>query len=457
MSISVKDYVLSHLHLCLNKIFMTELFSETEYLEVNVVGDKIDHSEKSQEELVQILYDERYFPGRLVKSKEGAVFFITQKDSEQVSVTKLLDRVPDGPIINIYETIFITSDDVGMSVGDVKPIKTNYGKLILNYCLLINPFEKSLSNFSYLNNSDWNINDIRDGLISLLIEEKISVAEITQHFRNLDFISSYCELFVPSVNKKLLTIDPSVGAFKKELMEKHKDELDDQNIRLQIEDAVIAFDKKLLLADPETAIFATSKTFEVHRSKMFSNFGSVEDTNNIKDGRTYVESNLDAGLKKEELPVLFNEVRTGIAGRALGTAKAGGSTKEVIRFLMDNAKIVEDDCKTKRTMKVRILKTNLNGVLFRNIITNDGTVTLTNSNINKYLNTDVNMRSPQLCESKGGYCYKCCSYIWELKQLDILNVVPVSISSTIMMLSMAKMHGTKQKASIIDSLNQFIV
>jgi len=261
---------------------------------------------------------------------------------------------------------------------------------------------------------------------------------------------------VSSVNKKILTIDPRVIKLKSELLEKYKDQLDDQNIRIKIEDALIKLDKEILLKDPETAIFAGSKTFNVHRTKMFLNFGSVESPDPQNKDLIFVESNLDNGLNKEELPVLFNEVRTGISGRALNTAKGGAATKEVVRFL-NKTSIVENDCKTKRTVKIRVTPTNKDIVLFRNIVDGEKLVVLTNENISKYINKTVQMRSPMLCESKTGFCYKCCSYIWEIKELDVLNVIPISISSTIMMLSMKKQHGIKQSIMEITSLNEFIV
>ena len=84
------------------------------------------------------------------------------------------------------------------------------------------------------------------------------------------------------------------------------------------------------------------------------------------------------------------------------------------------------------------------------------TVVLLDDNIDKYVGKNVKLRSPMTCSMKNGVCYKCCDYIWELKNLQILNVVPASISSTILMTSMKAFHGTKVNIYEIKSLNMFI-
>ena len=461
MKDKIKNYFIENLNLVLNRSFIIDLFAETEYLEFDLKSDNdnkliIDFSNISNEKKLSYIYNKNYFFKKRLLVSNKKLYYIDDinYDNFTISVKLLIDKLLKQPILNIYDKITITKDQLPIKL-ESDNILTTYGLLILNQALFILPFSKYLNYFTYKNDSLWNFEDIKNKIRDLYIEKKIDTESVFTFWKNVEYLAVYCDLFVPSITEQLLTPNDQVEQLKNQLIEKYKDKLDN-NTLIKIEDQLIALDKKLALKDQQNKIITSDKTFSNHRKQMFINIGSVERLGSDKKEINFINDNLDKGLTPKSLPVLFNNVRNGIAGRAMDTANSGAMTKEIARFLAD-VSIIEEDCKTKRYITFKVTKNNKNNILYRHLIEDDKLILLTNNNINKYIGKTIKLRSPQTCETKGGYCYKCGSYIWELKKLDVLNVVPISISSTLMMIDMKKMHTLKVNTYQIDNLNDFII
>jgi len=393
-------------------------------------------------------YDDIYYTGKIFMNK-NKYYFISNIDKDYVCYIEELESPKGDFFISKSDIIEIDS-----SIKNVKgKIKTTYGKLLLNSVLLIDPFGDIIP---YINDSPFDMLKIKTFIIDKVLEKKIDASMIYRFFTNYDYISTLCELFVPSISKNLLTLNQKVEKKKKMLFKENKDNLNDSVTMVKIENELINLDKELN-SDEDSKGFVTDKSFDIHRKRMFSTFGIIEPFGEEKKDFYFAKGNLDDGWDKGDLPHIFNEIRKSIYGRGIDTAKGGAITNDMARIFQDTL-ITQEDCKTKRGISFKITNNNKNQLINRYIIEDNKTILVTKDIISKYINKTVTLRSPMTCAVKdGNYCYKCCDYLWEIKKLKLLNVIPVKISSSIMMLSMKSMHGTKTSFYQIDKLDKFLL
>lgn len=426
----------------INKDICIDVFTECEWVNYPIKNNLLDVPFIDVED-----YPEKYYVGKIFQNQNN-LYCISEIKSKNVLVERLDVDISKQPLLSIYNKLTIQKNEIP---GIDSTITTTYGKFIINTYLVILPFQGKLP---YMNETPFNINKVKNQIIDLIIQKQITSEQVYTFFTNLDFLSSFCELFVPSITERCLSIDPKVYEKRKELLEKYKDKLDDPVVMVKLEDELINLDKKSL-EDDESMGFLTEKSFNVHRKRMFLVAGMIEPFGDKENKYRFSTSNLDEGWKKEDLAMLFNEVRKGVYNRGINTAKGGYASKEITRMFQDT-QIVAEDCETKEGISFKVTENNKNDIIYRNIIENGKTILITKDNVDKYVGKTVILRSPMKCKIKNNYCYKCCDHIWKVKNLKLLNTVPLAITSTIMMLSMKAMHGTKTSFFEITSLDDFL-
>ena len=355
---------------------------------------------------------------------------------------------------------FSLTERITMNKGEAsnyfedEEITTTIGRFLINYLLIAAP---SNNKIPYMNIVFNGANDIETEYAKLLLSLKLEVPQYRLYMDHGYFLSHFGELVVPSLTAKALTTDPKVAKLKRELLLKHADELEDPMVIAAIEQQLIAIDKDWIKGDPSEGLFAPTagKSYGVHRKKMFIMVGGVDDFSD-KGGTVTIDHSLNDGWDKKNFVALANEVRNGSYARGKETAKGGEMTKFIFRAFQD-IKITEDDCETKKGLKVSFGDLiNPEQFIGHMIIKGNVIEEITHENASSFIGRTVTVRSPLFCTVKGGLCYACAGMNFKRLGIEKPGVYAIEVSSKFMGSAMSSMHGTVIKTKEINPMDFFV-
>ena len=361
------------------------------------------------------------------------------------------------PAYSIYEEFNLYKEDIEnyYDENSSNSIITTYGRYLANYYLLASVFGNKIP---YQNK------EMSFGKIESMIADKIKTKEVTtqqgsQYLDNAFFIGSFGEMCVPTLTRKSLTTSPEVKKRKKELLEKYKNQLDDPAIASQIEEELIELDKEWLKGDPSLGFYGdSSKKFNVHRKKLFLTNGLTEDFTKEQGNYSFIEKSLSEGWDISSFVTICNDIRRGSYNRGIDTAKGGTKTKQLMR-LLQNLKITNEDCGTKRYLNITLDESNIKNFYGRYVLDEDTKklVVINEQNQNKYINKPIKLRSFMYCEQKDGFCHICGGEFFKNLDQDVVGVLALELTSTFTKLSLKSMHGSKLETLKIDNLDKFVI
>ncbi len=423
------ELIYSDLDLLLNRDFIIDCFSES-----------------TIEDIADVAVKDRYV-GKIVKVV-NKICYLSDKGNleqyEEINVPK------QQPYLNFTDRVQLPA---GVIVNHTKgSIKTSLGRILLNYCALCKPFGDKIP----FTNGRWNSKEIEDAIIKLALDDKATTQDIYDYADNLYFLTTYTDFCVPALSERAITIAPEVFKRRDELFKQYRNQLDDPKIMMLIENELIALDKKSLEGDVSNDFMISGKNYDVHRKRMFLTLGMVQSFGQDKDGFEFMEANLDSGWEVEDFAAMSNDIRRGSYDRGKSTALGGVESKYLGRTFQES-KIVEGDCKTKKGLVIEINEANHKLFTNRNAVIGTKVIPITEENIKSYIGKTITIRSPMLCKSDGGYCYKCMDTRFEKIGIKLLNTLPINIGSAFLLDSMKSMHGTKLQLFNIESLNEFTI
>ncbi len=360
----------------------------------------------------------------------GYISNLTKDKTAPVAITMPL-TVLKGDIENVYTST---------------PIKSTVGRFLLNYILLVDTFGKE---FEYINDVIDN-NKIEKGIVKLFIDKTIDADAVYKYVSNLYYIGHFTQLAVPSFTKKSFVTDPNMAKYKKQLIEKYKDQLDDPVIINKIEDALIAKDKEFVGKDDAMRFYGPmgKKPFNIHRKKMFLSVGGVAEFSDDSTSTEFIQNSLAEGWDMENFDMMVDEIRKGSYSRGKDTALGGELTKYILRIFQD-VMFIDKDCKSKQGQTIKITEEYVG----RTIV---GGGKLTEANIKSYIGKNVKLRSAMACKETRGICNTCIGdKVAALGHKTVLGMA-IQISGTIMGLSMKNMHGTKLATEVITSIDHWV-
>lgn len=358
----------------------------------------------------------------------------------------------DTPIMDIYDEFILTRGIIA-NYNNADNITTTYGRFILNYIILADPFG---SKIPYINNV-LNHKSIQRDVARLIIQHDIDKSSYDKFMNNIYFIGSITELSVPGMTVKALTTGDDVIKRRDELFEKYKDRLNDPMVIVKIEDELIAMDKKYLSDDPASGWIITSKEYDTCRKKMFITSGITEAFSSNANEYVFIPQALNERMDVTKFPAMCGDIRRGSHMRGKETAKGGEVTKLILR-LCQNIAILEDDCQSNEGIDIVLYANNLNDYEGRYVLLPDGkTEVLTKNNFGQYIERTIKLRSPKHCKTKDGFCYRCFGQRYQQLQIRQAGMQAVKISSTLMYTAMKAMHKSKVSIVKISDLNDFII
>lgn len=389
---------------------------------------------------------------------EDKLYYITnytiiEKSKWAVSISPLEEtsQIKNRPLMYPNDRLDITIGDIE-NYNSKDPLNTTCGRFMMNYIVLAHPFGDTLS---YMDEK-WAPQKIYDLIYEALISKKISLAQYNTFVKCNYYIGQFTELAVPAFTRKSLTTSPDIENRRKELFALHADAIAEKDpiIMSSIEKELIDLDRKYLSGDPSERYLLSKKAFDVQRKKLHVTTGMIE-TFGTPGDYSFVETPLSDGWKVKDLPILINETRAGSYGRAKETAIGGEESKFLMR-IFQNSRITEDDCKTKRVLKIEITDYNYTAYEYRYVVDGSTTIETDKQYLQNKIGKTISLRSPQMCETKDGYCFTCMGGVFRTLNQKALGMTAVAIGSYFLTERMKGMHGKSVSTLNVDNLDKYI-
>lgn len=342
----------------------------------------------------------------------------------------------------------------GYLANVVKDVRTTVGNVLANAIMFIYPF---VHKFEFLL-GEFNLGKIEASIVDNLYDDpeegeeedpkKFYVRELIKFIDATTSLVAFNTIFVPGLTERSLGPAPEALKRMKELLEIHKDELDDPIVIAGIQKEIQVLDREYIQADPDAGFYYKDKSFAIIRMKMYYMYGIEK--NFTGDGTyTFVENSLDVGWDFSKIPEMCNTARDGSFKRGAETALGGEKVKIAFRAL-SGIIASEEDCGSKVGEPVNITVDNHKEIIGNTIVLNSALVRITKENCPDYIGQRLILRSPLACHTEdGNFCITCLGEFMRGRENTIAARV-AEIPSTMMGQSMGAMHGKELKSVEVD-------
>lgn len=365
--------------------------------------------------------------------------------TEDGKIEMLEDAPVAQPLFRFLDPIDV--DKSWISNAPVQPTQTTYGNVLFNACA---------TQFAFGDKVDFvfgkvNLSKIEDQIAKLLTSDDealktpkhIYVHEYIKFVDSLQFVLGLAPLCVVSATEKNIQIAPGLEDFKKKLIQKYGDTLNDPTVYVQFEKELTAFDDAYLKDDPSLRGFLRGKVKNIARKKMYLTIGTEQ---GFKAGvmADPVINSLHEGWPNKDpkqFTSLMNSLRVGSFSRGNETMRGGVAAKILLRAA-SNFKITTEDCGTKLAIN-RIYKDyDVENLVGRYIL--QGTsfkLVETIEQAKSFIGKPLKVRSPMYCKVPGDALCKVCAGKKLSEMPDGLTIPLTDISSVILTTSLKAMHG----------------
>ena len=352
------------------------------------------------------------------------------------------------------DIFYLMPDDIVNYKSD-ESIQTTIGIFIANYLFFVYPFHDIID---YLN-EEFTDNKMEKRIGFKIISGLIDVQEAKDKYINcLTLFGQSNEIICPNITEKTITVPPEIKELRDKLVKENKDALErgDASIMAMIEKQLIARFKAYLKGDPSMHFLLKKKVFDVTLKKLLLTQGMTEIFGSPGQFK-FIENPMGNGWKKDDLPYIFNEVRSGSFSRAIETANGGVIAKLILRVLQDT-RIDIEDCGTLHGEHVHGTKNNLEEFLYNYTVESDGSNILISEETEKSLmGRDLIIRTPGYCEATQGFCAKCFGHIFMVLGQKAFAPIANDLGRNQLVSSLKKMHGSSHSTVDIDDLDKYVV
>lgn len=255
-------------------------------------------------------------------------------------------------------------------------------------------------------------------------------------------------LSVPAATEYTIDVSPAVRKLRKELLEKHKDELQDPVIVANIMKQLVDMDMADQAKDPNKGFLQPGKAFDVIRAKTFLLHGIERDFDDPSKLHL-IERSLSEQWDPRDIVLYVNSIVAGSYARGFETALGGELAKILIRFFLTN-NITTDDCGVRYGRAYPLTKDNKNDFLNCYIFDKTREVLLTLDNIDGYIGETVIARTPLYCKAPdAGFCVHCMGEEFRHRETRLVAHA-TEVGNVIMYGSMSAVHGKALKTVVMD-------
>lgn len=334
-------------------------------------------------------------------------------------------------------------------------ITTTAGRFIYNKLIIERDFAEVLGYINETVDGKY-LGKIEDILSKALLTDKITPDQMRHYLDRTQWLSKQLHTVIcGSFTMETLKPNKKVIQRRDQLLKEHRAEIENGDVI-----ASVKIEKELLKLADET--LGKDHGLDLYKSGARGSFGNNYKNISVMKGSVYsptsgkfdiVTSNFMEGIKKEDIPVHGNSVITAAYPKAIGTATSGYFSKQIIAALQ--AVVLDEpgtDCGTKGVLKFTIRPSMKNDFLYRYMKEGSKLILLDETNIDKYLNREIQLRSPQYCIGEK-LCSKCAGELYEKLKIKNIGLTASRASSTLLNLSMKKFHNTSASIYELDVKN----
>lgn len=352
------------------------------------------------------------------------------------------------PAFRMHEQFMLSEGMIANYKGDA--IKTDIGKFFVNALV----FAKPLGDLIPYWNCTFDLGKFNKTISDLILEGKMNRKQYEEVINNLYWFSNDGSIFIQTFGEKCIGTDPKIIKRRDELFKQYEGQLDDPVVMDKIDKELVKMDIEYLKGDPGAVYYDSqgSKGYSGIRKKLWINFGTTTTFGDEQNKYMHIPHSLSEGFDQYSIHKMNNVLRGGSYSRSMETAKGGDQTKFVLRAFQ-NITIDDEDCKSKRGLKVELTDKNKKMYVGRWLV--DGEL-LTKENIDKYVGKEIEIRSPLYCKSKPGFCYKCCGELFRKLQMKAVGLNELLVSSTFLYSAMKAFHNTSVNSVTVTDIHRFL-
>lgn len=391
---------------------------------------------------------------KIIQTPTGHFFINKDGEREQIEGTE-----SGKPPFTFQENIALTVEDCPNLKNDTVATIGNY---YFNYCSLYKSFGKKIEFI----NTEVNVEKIEKIIANKLHDDENDLSKETEEFiyvheylefaKTLEFMKTLTQLCVWAATEKTVTPPPGIEKFKKELLLKYKDRINEPSVVAEIDKQLLAYAGEWLKDDPGGQKFLSSdKSRDVAYKKLFLMQGAEAGLDDKLEIDTITNS-LSQGWDVNKWTTMQNSSRAGSYNRGASTQYGGEIVKWLLRATA-NIRITQHDCGTRLGVPLLITKDNLHFIAKSYLVTKSGEPLLIKdeTEAGQYLGKVVMKRSPMYCKlDKTDYCEVCMGPTLSASP-EAPSMAVSQNGSAYMLMFMKKMHGTAMKTSHFDFREAF--
>lgn len=346
---------------------------------------------------------------------------------------------------NVIQPLLTVNAPIDLNAGDLpnvkENIKTTVGNVIVNLYVLVYAFGSKLpfvagkvkhSAFESLiqgHNSTPNLPE----------DQKLTPEEFDKFKFATQALVTFASITNASLSYASLTVDPKVIELRDKLLKEHKDELTNPAVVANISKQLVELDTKLREGDVSDDFFMDNKKLQsVGRAKQLIMYGLE---GGLDGNLQLIEKSLSEGMDYELLPLYADATTAASQSRGLLTAR-GGEFVNLVLKVMQNSRVVGEDCGTTRGLSFKVTKENSRILATRRMLVNGKTITITKDMVSDLIGKTIVLRSPGYCLQGGrDFCAACLDSNVATRPDGIATIASKG-SSVIMNDAMKKMHGS---------------
>jgi len=330
-------------------------------------------------------------------------------------------------------------------------IHTTIGRYIFNLFLVFsNPV--FLKHTGYINETVDNdrISKLSNQISSLIITNEIKTEDFYDYLNRLEWFGFANSAFItPSVNYDLVAPIPKVIKERDKLLKENEEKIDagDLITSAQIEKTLIEDAKKELKDNSALDLYTSGA--KVNFGNQYKNMnimsGAIKD-NNTGNYRIIKKSFIE-GLDAEDIAKNGDSLVTGVYSRAVGTQTGGYEGKKMMAAFQTLVLDEKDtDCGSKHYLKIFITKENKDFFTYRYIKKGSSLVLTTPENIDSYIGSYIELRSPMYCSGKK-ICNKCAGELYYILGMKNIGLTANKVTSIALNSSLKAFHDQSIKVT----------
>lgn len=365
----------------------------------------------------------------------------------------------------ISPPMFFPVDKITVKAGQLPSIKhdivTTVGRYIFNLVVISYAFGDKVPYVDETLRSK-NIDKLQNYLSDELLMGRITGEEFGKFQTRLVWMNNFVEILVPGTSPNLMVLPDEIKKKLQELIDANKECIikgDTTAYINNVENPIIEFARNFYIKtnDPGWMLYAKGgkPDFKNSFKNMFLEVGPILD---IATGKYKISTScFSEGLPPEENYLYANNGIYGSYSRSVQTQFGGAKTKE-FAVAFQSQVVTEDDCGSQLTIGIDVTKDNLDIIKWRYIRDEQNStrfILVDPDNINFFIGKHVEYRSPMLCMTENGYCWKCVGDLYKRMGLKNVGLANQKLTSTFLNSALKKFHNTSQKTTNIDWKNCF--